>query len=465
MTISRSSLEPELYLPLDRNADRPLYQQLEQALRDAVRGGRLAAGAPLPSSRTLAGQLGVTRGVVVSAYEQLSAEGYLITRPGASTRVARVPSAVASSPVAVRRQFGTDFRPGRPDVTEFPRTEWLRSLRRVIDVAPADRLNYLDGGGMPELRTALATYLNRVRGTSASADGIVITTGVAQAMHLVTRALRGSGARRIAVEDPFHPDYRQMFGEDGLSVVAIPVDDDGMRVDLLDAAGVDAVVVTPAHQYPTGAVLSAERRAALIGWADRHDGVVIEDDYDAEFRYDRVPVGAMQGLCADRVIYAGTASKTLAPGLRLGWLAVPPRLRDSIVRAKLDADQGSSALDQLALADFIDHGELDRHLRRMRVIYRHRRDALLEALERHLPDWTPTGASAGLHVLAWLPTGADEARIVTLAAEEDIGLFGVAASCHFPDARAGVIFGYGSIDVGRIEPGIAVLARALHGER
>ncbi|MEO5985553.1 MAG: PLP-dependent aminotransferase family protein [Candidatus Limnocylindria bacterium] len=461
MTISRASSAAELYLPLDRQGPSPLYQQLEHAVREAVRDGRLPADAPLPSTRALASQLGVTRGVVVSAYEQLTAEGYLVTRPGGSTRVARVPSAPASRPAQLRRAFGTDFRPGRPDVTEFPRAEWLRSLRRVMAHAPAERLNYLDGGGMPELREALATYLNRVRGTFASADSIVITTGVAQGMHLVAEALRAGGARRIGLEEPFHPEYRQLLEDDGLAVTAIPVDEDGLRVDLLDAAGVDAVAVTPAHQYPTGAVLSPERRAALISWADRHDGVVIEDDYDAEFRYDRVPVGAMQGLCADRVVYAGTASKTLAPGLRLGWLAVPPRLRDPIARAKLNADKGSSAIDQLALADFIERGELDRHLRRMRVLYRHRRDALLDALNRHLPEWTPIGASAGLHVLAWLPHGCDEARVVAAAAERDIGLYGVAVSCHLPDARAGLIFGYGSIDEARIEPGIAVLAAAL----
>ena len=454
----RTSSELELYLPLHRDNELPLYRQLEQALRDAVRGGRLNADASLPSTRALAAQLGVARGVVVSAYEQLTAEGYLVSRPGGATRVGRVPGSVESAPVSVRPDFEIDFRPGRPDVREFPRTAWLRSLRRVLASAPADRLGYLGGGGMPELRNALAGYLNRSRGTCIAANNVIITGGVAQGLHLMAQVLRASGARRIGVEDPWHPEYRQMLEDAGLPVVAIPVDDQGVRVDLLEASDADAMVVTPAHQYPTGAVLSAERRARLIAWADRRDGVVIEDDYDAEFRYDRDPIGAMQGLCADRVIYAGTASKTLAPGLRLGWLAVPPRLRDALTTAKLAADQGSSALDQLALADFVEGGELDRHLRRMRSIYRRRRDTLLHALARHLPDWRPTGASAGLHVMAWLPTGVDEPSLVAAAAADGIGLYGLANTCRGPDSDAGIVFGYGSIDEGRIDAGIGRLA-------
>ncbi len=454
----RTSSDIELLVPLDRGGATPLYQQLERELREGVRGGRLAAGTTLPSTRALAAQLEVTRGVVVAAYEQLSAEGYLVARPGGATRVATVPGPSGARPTPTRRAFATDFRPGRPDVNEFPRSAWLRSVRRILASAPSERLGYLGGAGMPELRDALAGYLNRARGTSIHPDNLVITAGVAQGLHLIAQALHGRGHQRIGVEDPWHSEYRDMLEADGLTVLAIPVDDDGIRTDVLDAADVDAVVVTPAHQYPTGAVLSADRRAALIAWADRRGGTVIEDDYDAEFRYDRDPIGAMQGLCSDRVVYAGTASKILAPGLRLGWLAVPDRLRDDVARAKLAADQGSSAIDQLTMADFIEHGDLDRHLRRMRVVYRRRRDALLAAIERYLPTWRPTGASAGLHVMAWLPEAVDERRLVASAATHDIGLAGLATTCHRPSLGPGIVFGYGSIDEARIAPGIARLA-------
>jgi len=461
MSRSRTSSELELFLPLHPSDSLPLYRQLERELRDSVRAGRLAADAPLPSTRALAAQLGVTRGVVVSAYEQLSAEGYLVSRPGGSTRVARISGFADPVPIVLRREFRLDFRPGRPDVNEFPRAAWLRSLRRVLGEAPSDRFSYIDGRGMPELRSAMAVYLNRARGTRISPDNVIICAGVAQGLQLVAQALRAGGAQRIGVEEPWHPEYRQMLEGTGLQVVAVPVDAAGIQIDLVDQANVDAVVVTPAHQYPTGGVLPPERRAALVAWADRRDAIVVEDDYDAEFRYDRVPVGAMQGLCADRVVYAGTASKILAPGLRLGWLAVPPRLRESIARAKLAADQGSSALDQLAMADFVERGELDRHLRRMRLVYRRRRDALLAALERHLPTWRPAGASAGLHMLAWLPAGCDEARLVAAAAERGIGIHGLAATCFLPGPPGGIVFGYGSVDERRIPRGIAELAEVV----
>ena len=262
------------------------------------------------------------------------------------------------------------------------------------------------------------TYLNRVRGTSASAETTLISTGFAQGLQVVARALYAGGARRIAVEDPWHGEYRDMLVSTGLHVVDIAVDEHGMRTDLLDAANADAVVVTPAHQYPTGAVLSAERRVALIDWADRAGATIIEDDYDSEFRYDREPIGAIQGMCRDLVVFAGTASKVLAPGLRLGWLVAPPRLVDAIASVKMSADHGSAAIDQLAFADFLQHGELDRHLRRMRPVYRQRRDRLLASLARRMPAAVPVGASAGLHVLVWLPDGVDESRLVGDAASQ-----------------------------------------------
>ncbi len=313
---------------------------------------------------------------------------------------------------------------------------------------------------MPELGTALAAYLNRVRGTAADPADVIVCTGFAQGLSLTVRALHERGARTVAVEDPSDPEYRATIRNAGLDWVAIPVDADGLVVDRLAASRADAVVVTAAHQYPTGGVLPAARRAALLDWATRRGATIIEDDYDAEFRYDREPIGAIQGLARERVVYAGSASKILAPGLRLGWLVAPPRLVDSIVELKQATDMGSAALDQLAFADLIERGELDHHLRRMRPIYRGRRDTLLAALARHLPDLEPVGASAGLHVLAWLPSDLDEDAVLQAAERAGIGLAGVATRRVAP-GRPGLVFGYGGIAEGAIDAGVRRLALAI----
>jgi GntR family transcriptional regulator/MocR family aminotransferase len=464
MPRTRTSSPLELLVALDRAGSEPLHRQLERELRRAVRDGRLAPESALPSTRALAAQLGLSRGIVVEAYEQLAAEGYLVSRPGGATRVARTaapPSAHPAERDAARISF--DFRPGRPDVAEFPRAAWLRAMRRVLATAPSDRLGYHGGRGMAELRTALATYLNRVRGTAADPADMVICSGFAQGLELVARTLASRGARSIGLEDPSDPEYRATVERAGLRPIAIPVDDDGIRVDLLAASAADAVVVTAAHQYPTGGVLPAERRSALVAWADERGATIVEDDYDAEFRYDREPIGAIQGLRPERVVYAGSASKILAPGLRLGWLAVPPDLAGPLAAGKEAADSGSPAFDQLAFADLLERAELDHHLRRMRPIYRRRRDALLAALARHLPALEPRGASAGLHLLALLPDGSDEPAIVAAAADAGIGLSGLTPRRTAP-GRAGLIFGYGCILEGAIDEGIRRLAGVIDAD-
>ncbi len=461
MTRTKTSSAIELLVPLDRASARPLHRQLEHELRDAVRSGRLPSGSTLPSTRALAGQLAVSRGIVVEAYEQLAAEGYLVSRPGGATQVAAGARPAPSRPPGHPPiPIAFDFRPGRPDLDLFPRATWMRSVRRALNEAPSERLGYLDGRGMPELRTALADYLNRVRGTAAHPDHIVICSGFSQGLKLVATVLREDGTTRVAIEEPSQGEGRNDLRAMGLDVVEIPVDDHGLRVDLLDAADVDAVVVTAAHQYPTGGVLPAERRSALVAWAERRGGTVIEDDYDAEFRYDREPIGAIQGLSPERVVYAGSASKILAPGLRLGWFIVPAALADRVTLAKRTADLGSPAIDQLAFADFLERGELDRHLRRLRPIYRARRDILLASLGRYLPELRPVGASAGLHVLAWLPTGLDETAIVAGAQRSGIRVQGIGPRPG-PEAAAGLTFGYGAIDASAIDEGIGRLAAVI----
>jgi len=335
-------------------------------------------------------------------------------------------------------------------------------MRRVLAEAPDERLGYLDGRGAVELRTALAAYLNRVRGTHADPDRIVITSGYAQAVTLLLGVLATRGATTVAVEDPSSVDDARLVAHAlGLRVVGVPVGADGVQVDALSGLEADVLILTPSHQWPLGGVLSAPARAAVLAWAQRTGALVLEDDYDAEYRYDRAPVGAIQGLDPDRVVYAGTASKTLAAGLRLGWLVLPETLVEPLADAKLLADRGSPVLDQLTFADFLSRGELDRHLRRLRPIYRRRRDALLTALAEHLPELEPVGIAAGLHLVAWLPDDLDETTVVAAAADQGVGVAPVSDFQLTPTRRAGLIFGYSSLDERAVTDGIARLARAI----
>jgi GntR family transcriptional regulator/MocR family aminotransferase len=473
MARTRTSSAAELLLELRRDDDEPLHRQLERELRKAIRSGRLTDGFVLPSTRGLSDEVGVSRGVVVEAYEQLVAEGYLSSSQGGTTRVcvklAEQPvGLLASGPVADRPATSGEpppirisFTYGRPDVTEFPRQVWLRSLRRVLNESPSDRLTYLDHRGAVELRDALADYLNRVRGTAAVGDRIVITNGYAQALRLTMMVVRANGGRQVISEDPGQQDTVRAARDHGLRVLRVPVDEAGIVTDELHRLDARLLILTPAHHFPTGAVLSAERRAAVVAWAKRHDAIVLEDDYDAEYRYDREPIGAVQGLAPDNVIYAGSASKTLAPGLRLGWLIVPPALVDQVADAKDAFDRGSASLEQLAFADFLARGEFDRHLRRMRPIYRVRRDTLLRALREHLPLFRPTGASAGLHVLAWLPDGMDEADLIRRAGQAGVYVDPLSPYWGPAGGPPGLLFGYGTLTDGQIEEGIRLISSAV----
>ena len=490
----------ELAIDLDRNDGDALHRQIEASIRQRIRSGALPAGVALPPTRALAAELGVTRGVVVEAYAQLVAEGYLTSRSGGYTQVApasaaaaplaatpsaATPSAAASStaapaaaaPSAAAPRPGrlgrsrspgpeVDFGYGRCNLAAFPRAAWLRSVRRVLTEAADERLGYLDGRGAVELRSALAAYLNRVRGTNADPETIVITNGYAQAASLLMGVLATRGARTVAVEDPSaSDDVRPIAHALGLNVVGVPVAGDGVRVDAVAQLGADVLILTPSHQWPIGGVLSPQARAAVLAWAQRTGALILEDDYDAEYRYDRAPVGAMQGLDHDRVAYAGTASKTLAPGFRLGWLIPPRELLEPLAEAKLLADRGSPILDQLTFADFLSRGEFDRHLRRMRPIYRSRRDALLGALAQHLPDLEPTGIAAGLHLVAWLPQDLDEATVISAAAREGVAVAGVTPYRLSPAPRGGLIFGYSDLNERAIADGVVRLARAVSSLR
>jgi GntR family transcriptional regulator/MocR family aminotransferase len=458
----------ELHIDLAAAPGRSLRARAEHALREAVRSGRLAPGTRLPATRALAVELGVSRGVVVDAYAQLAAEGYLRTRRGGGTTVAPagpkhpdVQHTTSGAPApggwfdAVPRH---DLRPALPAVDGFPRAAWLAALGRVLRTAPDRRLGYSNPLGEPELREALATSLGRTRGVQAGPGEVIITGGTRHALPLLWHLLAARGARRVATERPGWRRIGETLRDAGLEPVSVRVDDDG-----LDPAGLhdlapapDAVAVTPAHQFPTGAVLSPARRAALVTWARERGAHILEDDYDAEFRYDRQPVGSLQGLAPDLVVYTGSASKTLAPALRLGWMVVPPDLA-----AGLDANTGPFAgspppLDQLALADLLARGDVDRHLRRQRHRYRRRRDAFIAAVGRLLPEVEVRGAAAGLFAVLLLPEGADEEVFVAAAAQR-----GVALEARGAGGRPGLVAGYANLPEEAAGAAVGALAEAL----
>ena len=462
---TNSRTATDLLIPLRRDAGVALHRQIETAIREAIRAGRLPRDTSLPPTRVLARDLRISRGVVVEAYQQLVAEGYLSSRPGGYTRVAAGPESVARpAPRAPAGAPRIDFCPCRADGSQFPRAAWLRSMRRVLTEASAEDFGYVRGRGAPPLQHALAAYLNRVRGAFARPDRIVICNGYAQGIGLIIHTLRKAGTKRLAVEDPCADDDAVPVARDaGMEVIGVPVGEDGISVEALERIDADALVLTPSHQWPTGAVLSAEARAAVLRWAQRRGALIVEDDYDAEYRYDRAPIGAMQGLAPEHVVYAGTASKTLAPGLRLGWLVAPARLVDDLADAKALADRGSPVLDQLAFADFLERGEFDRHMRRMRPLYRRRRDTLVRALRERLPEFEPAGIAAGLHLVAYLPSGLDETTLVDAAARRGVALYGLAPYRLSHEGRAGLIFGYATLDERAIAEGVEVLAEVAAG--
>ncbi len=457
-TWATSSLD----LHLDLSGPR-LRTGLETALRDGVRAGRLAPGARLPSSRALASDLGIARNTVADAYGQLVAEGWLEARRGSGTRVSeRAPEseAAAAPPQNEASRPRHDLRPGSPDVSAFPRSAWLAAYRRALGNAPFEALGYGDPRGRPELRRALAGYLARVRGVRATPDRLVICSGFTQGLALMCQALRSRGTRTLAVEAYSQPPHRDVAIAAGLDVRALPLDRLGAIVDGLGDA--EAALLTPAHQFPLGVLLAPPRRIAAVEWAKRTGSIVIEDDYDGEFRYDRQPVGAMQALAPEHVVYAGTASKTLAPGLRIGWLALPAQLLDDVVAAKERADRHTGALEQLALAELIDSGAYDRHIRRSRLAYRRRRDRLIAALRRHAPQVEITGVAAGLHAVLKLPAGRNEQEVVAGAAEHGVAVEGLADyRAGGPDEGPAIVVGYGTPPDHGFTAAVARLTAAL----
>ena len=434
---------------------------LTDALRAAAADGRLRVGDRLPSSRLLAADLGVSRGVVVAAYERLIDEGVAVTDGARGTTVAAAPNRAPPPAVAAAERADFDLSPGVPDLSAFPRVAWLRAERAVLSSAgPAD-LGYGDPQGSPVLRTVLAAWLGRVRGVRGAAADVVVVAGVAQGLALVAQVLRNRGADTIAVEDPGSRGAHDELAHWGLRPVPVPVDADGLEVTTLARSAERAVLVTPAHHFPTGVVLAPARRRDLLA-AETGVELVIEDDYDAEHRYDRAPVPALQALAPDRVVYLGSVSKTLAPAMRLGWMIVPPGLRAEVVTQKYMTDLGNPALPQLVLAELMASGELERHLRRVRIRQRRRRGAMLEALREHLPAATVHGVAAGLHLLVTLPDGVDDAALAARASAAGV-LVQPLSRHRVGTGPPGLVLGYAAHPPDRIREAVAVLGRIAAG--
>ncbi|MDF9814308.1 PLP-dependent aminotransferase family protein [Streptomyces sp. SPB162] len=437
---------------------------LMRALREAIRSGRLAPGTRLPPYRTLSADLGIARNTVAEAYAELVAEGWLTARQGSGTRVAprtaparARPSSVAPSPHAPRPAY--NLLQGQPDAGSFPRAAWLTSARRALTAAPTEAFGPGDPHGRPELREALAEYLARARGVRADPAAIVVCSGFAHALRLLVRVLRGP----MAVEAYGLAFHRGILAAARMRTVPLTVDAEGARTGELATSGARAVLLTPAHQFPTGGPLGPLRRAAVVDWARTTGGIVLEDDYDGEFRYDRQPVGAVQGLDPERVVYLGSVSKSLSPAVRLGWMVLPGALVEDVVAAKGEREATASALDQLALADLLASGSYDRHVRRMRQRYRHRRDQLVSALAERAPHIGVSGVAAGLHAVLELPPGTEDAT-VRAALDHGLVLDGLAGYRH-PDStmapQDGLVVGYGTPSEHTFSGALEALCRAL----
>lgn len=443
---------------------------LETALRDAVQSGRLAPGTRLPSSRAFALDLGIARNTVADAYAQLVAEGWLATRHGSGTwvagRTART-APVPAAPVPAAPVPGTpgthiryDLRAGMPDVSAFPRSAWLAAARRALATAPHEALGYTDPRGLPQLRAALAGYLSRARGVAVTDERIVVCSGFAQGLELLCEVLRANGAATLATEAYGHSRHRRIATARGLRLTTLNVDAGGASVDALNRA--DAVLLTPAHQFPLGMPLEPSRRRLAVEWASRTGGLIIEDDYDGELRYDRAAVGAMQALAPEHIVYAGTASKSMAPGLRLGWLVLPAKLVGDVVAAKTTLGRLSSSLDQLTLAEFISSGAYDRQLRRARLAYRRRRDRLVVALRQQAPRVRITGIAAGLQALVELPDGLREDDLVARAAQRGLAIEGLTTyTVTGHQHRQALVVGYATPPAHAFTAAVGVFCRAL----
>ncbi|QVQ50727.1 PLP-dependent aminotransferase family protein [Spiractinospora alimapuensis] len=466
-------------VPVGRRA-----QWIADRIRDAVADGALRVGSRLPPSRTLAAELGVSRGVVTEAYRRLSDDGHVAGHgrngtvvqaapamtvppptPPTSARSATVPvdpflhPADEHSIESLRdAEAQYDLSPGVPSLAAFPRRAWLRAERSILDTLSARDLGYGDPRGAPRLREAITRWLARNRGIRVAAADVLVVSGVSQGLTLLSQILRRSDVTRIAVEDPGSMGLREHLRHHGMRPVPIPVDAHGVQVDQLRDSAVSTAVVTPAHQFPMGVVLSGARRRELLEWSNA-GGLVVEDDYDAEHRYDRAPVPALRSLAPHQVCYLASVSKLLAPALRIGWLVPPPRLHSALVDAKRFADLGNAVLPQLVLAELMDNGDMERHLRFLRTQHRRRRNATLAALGTHLPAARVHGAAAGLHLTITLDAAIDDTQLAASALRRGVKVQPLSWHRQEP-GPPGLVLGYAATTPTALTEAVAHLAVA-----
>jgi GntR family transcriptional regulator / MocR family aminotransferase len=429
--VTRMSGGPEILLHIDRSHPDTLAGQLRAGLRDAIRSGRLPAGTRLPASRVLADDLGTSRGVVVEAYAQLVAEGFLVTRPGSGTLVSDA-AGVTSAHSSWWHRRGqqhhrlwrpdVDLRPSGPDPGLFPRSEAARTMTEIFRRLPTAELGYTGPWGVAALRGQLESHLGRRRSAMAPADGIIVVTGRTQALSVIARTLAAAGHDHVAVEDPGNPRHRHLLQVHGLKVIPVPVDDNGLDVGGLAGSGCRVVLTSPSCQFPTGAVMSAERRSRLLDWAVARRALIIEDDQRADFHYERPALACLQGMRPEHVILIGSVSMTLAPAMRLGWIVPPPQLLRAVAEGKRDDDFGTPVLEQHALASWLESGRYDRHVRHARRGYAMRRAALSRELHEHFPRWRLCGIPAGLEMLLELPAGISDRHVAAHAMEQGLGI-------------------------------------------
>lgn len=456
---------------------------LAQQIRLALADGRLPVGSRLPATRVLSGELGVSRGVVTEAYQRLIEDGYLAGRGRNGTTVVSAPATTTAKPPAPARPSSPrsvfaaapqadvfdamrmarariDLSPGLPDLAAFPRAAWLRAERRVLDRLAASDLGYGDPRGTPTLRVAIANWIARNRGIRADPDEVLVVAGTAQTLTLVGQVLHGDGISAVAMEDPGSLGARQHLNNCQLDTPPVAVDSEGVRVEELRATGAAAVLLTPAHQFPMGVVLRGGRRSELTRWARESGGLIIEDDYDAEHRYDRAPVPALRSVLAENVFYAGSVSKLLAPALRIGWLLAPPKYRDALVDSKRFADLGNAVLPQLVLAQFMESGEMERQLRHLRRNHRRRRDAMVEAVGTHLPGAIVHGTAAGLHLTITFKAGFADTDVAAAALAHGVKVHPLSWHCQRA-RRPGLVLGYAASTPTDISEGVATLGAVL----
>lgn len=486
----------DLAVALDESLSLPLYRQLYEGLRTAILSGRITPQQRLPSSRALARQLSVSRNTVSQAYAELEAEGYLAGRRGSGTyvsgglpeeppegspqnpvmeappsrRASRVERsgamregiAAAEAGARPRPDLPYDFYPGQGAWDAFPRETWRRLLARQWRNGWQEAMDYGDPGGYRPLREQVAAYLAGSRAVRCTPEEVVIVNGTQQALDLLARILLEPGDS-VALENPGYPAARQVFHSYGARLLPVPVDREGMLADRLRGSRVRLALVTPSHQFPTGATLSLPRRLSLLAWARAESGLVVEDDYDSEFRFEGRPLASLQGLDdTHSVVYLGSFSKVLFPSLRVGYAVLPPDLVWPFEEAKDLTDRQTPILEQQVLAGFLGEGHFERHLRRMRQLYRERRRALMEALEQHLGGAVRVmGASAGMHLMLSLHLTMGEAEVVERAASLGVGVYPAGRYYHSPDPSPALVLGYAGMPEERIRDGVALLARAV----